>query len=528
MAERLRAVIYARVSGKAQREAETIESQLELLPCDVERQGWELARAPRHYVDDGRTAKDGHLAKRTAFTRLIADAAAGEFDVVVVYDVDRLTRAEGWKERGQIIGPLQAAGVRIYEHTTGQLHDASTSHGDLILSIRTVLAAEENRKRRMRSLHGRARAIRLGKNPAGPPPYGLDFSKNGGWSVVDAEAEVIREIYQRIIAGEPCSAIGLELEERGIKSPRGGRWAWSVWNLAHKATYRGLYQAGGLGGAAIAVPAIVDDATWYAAQAAMHERRRRGLNHTRHPNLVAGLAFCALCGERLWVTTETVGSDGVRRNAYYVCPRRRTPRHGQTRCGLPWVNLRDVEAAVWSVVIETLERPDVLEDGLGVQAELDATAGAWVEDLRRAEDRLRRLERVQETVLDRFRRGMIPEAVMDRELAAAARDRAFTEQQLAAARAQAQAAGEGGARVGDLVGALDQLRANIRRAKTVPARREIVEAVVDRVEVDGSGQVWVDVVVPRDVARPVIALAGPRRSQDDDGERRIRVLALAR
>src|SRR5450755_1764854 len=59
----VRAVIYARVSSLAQRDQQTIASQLEALPKFVSLRGWNLVRPADTYVDDGRTAKAGFLAE---------------------------------------------------------------------------------------------------------------------------------------------------------------------------------------------------------------------------------------------------------------------------------------------------------------------------------------------------------------------------------------------------------------------------------------------------------------------------------
>lgn len=105
----MRAAIYARVSSAAQRERDTIASQLRTLPEYVARKGWTLVET---YVDDGATARTGHLARRPALARLLADAAAKRYDVVVVVvDVDRLTRSDDHAERGAILGAFQRAGI---------------------------------------------------------------------------------------------------------------------------------------------------------------------------------------------------------------------------------------------------------------------------------------------------------------------------------------------------------------------------------------------------------------------------------
>ena len=58
----LRAVIYARVSSAAQRDRQTIASQLSTLPTFIASRGWVLAKPAGTYVDDGRTAMEGFLS----------------------------------------------------------------------------------------------------------------------------------------------------------------------------------------------------------------------------------------------------------------------------------------------------------------------------------------------------------------------------------------------------------------------------------------------------------------------------------
>jgi DNA invertase Pin-like site-specific DNA recombinase len=105
----LRAVLYARVSSLGQRDRHTIASQLSVLPKFVAARGWHLVKPANTYVDDGHTAKAGFLSQRAGFAHLLRDAGLGAFDVVVVADLDRLTRSEDLKERGEVLGAFQRA-----------------------------------------------------------------------------------------------------------------------------------------------------------------------------------------------------------------------------------------------------------------------------------------------------------------------------------------------------------------------------------------------------------------------------------
>jgi len=173
----IRAAIYARVSSLAQRDQQTIASQLEALPKFVSLRGWQLVKPADTYVDDGRTAKAGYLSERLGFTRLLHDAGLGLFDVVVVVDLDRLTRSEDLRERGEVLGAFQKAEVQIAVSSSGQVLDLRSSMGDLMSSLGAFFAAEENRKRRDRICRGKAEAIRRGRKPAGPTPFGYLYDR---------------------------------------------------------------------------------------------------------------------------------------------------------------------------------------------------------------------------------------------------------------------------------------------------------------------------------------------------------------
>src|SRR3954471_18183571 len=224
----MRAAAYARVSSAAQRDAHTIENQLRVLPGYVAAQGWTLAGT---YVDDGRSARAGKLDAREGYARLVRDVAAGLVDVVVVVDIDRLTRTDDMRERADILGGFQRAGVQIATPGGGLL-DLRTMLGELYVTLHAIFAAEENRKRAERIKAGKLRAIAEGRKPAGPTPYGLKYDRaSSSWSIDDAAAAGGREACARVIAGESCWSISDDFYVRGIRAPRGPWTRHALWAL---------------------------------------------------------------------------------------------------------------------------------------------------------------------------------------------------------------------------------------------------------------------------------------------------------
>lgn len=470
----MRAGIYARVSSAIQRESHSIESQLRLLPSYVARQGWTLVAT---YVDDGITGKTGHLQRRDGLSRAMADAAAGRIDVLVVVDMERLTRSEGLRERGAILGAFEEAGVKIAFAGTGGILDMSTGTGDLLAQLQACMAADDNRKRREKVLRGRELAVSRGRKPSGKTPYGYVYDPATGGLRIDASvAEILREVFRRIVGGDSARALGLELERRGVRSPRGGRWGAGLYRVIRSPVYRGEWVVDAARGQRIAVPAIVDESLWFAAQDALARTAggvRRGGGRPRHVYLCAGRISCGVCGKLVQVHSEQA-RDRAKRGAYYRCSGRRLPRDGH-RCTLPMVQVREVDGRVWAAIATFLQAPDFVER-LSGRAD-PGEAAAWQQDLGRARAQLGELERSEVAILDRHSRGAVSDAALDIHLGRVRARRRFLEDQVAAAKAASSAGVRGAVSAGAALETAQRLRVSLGAAKP-EERRAFVHALV--------------------------------------------------
>src|SRR5579859_7183306 len=149
----MRAATYLRNSDGRQAAAGTHEGQLADAVSTAKRLGAEVVGL---YSDEGKSAKTGQLKHRGDFARLVADARAKKFEMVIVANVDRLTRTESFAELGAIYGPLQDAGVKVAT-TAGQILDLNSPDGQLLAMFEAWRASRENAARRERTLRGRAR-----------------------------------------------------------------------------------------------------------------------------------------------------------------------------------------------------------------------------------------------------------------------------------------------------------------------------------------------------------------------------------
>lgn len=464
----LRAAIYARVSSAAQRDAQSIESQLAVLRPFVEARGWQIVG---EYLDDGRSATTGKLERREAFARLLGDAAAKRFDVLVIFEVDRLTRTDSIEERAAILGPFQRAGIRIV--TPSSEIDLRTMFGQLDATLRSLYAAEESRVRSERIKSGKARAINQNRKPAGPTPFGLAYSRaSGAWSIDESAAALLRELLQRLADGESCARIADDFAIRGARAPKSGA-TWTratAYRLAHATHATGAWCVNRTIGATVTVPRIVTDEVWHAAQRALTKGQQAGsiAVRTRHVYLLQGLATCGACGEPIVIRSPVRYYNAAREHrehpAAYLCRGRR-----QRTCGAPIVMAADLDARLWQRVAERLDTPLLAGRLDAASAAHSSDAHDWSRDVEAHLGHLARLERVEIDVLARYRRGLISQGAIDAELAALERERSAVRDQLATAQRAIGASESARVRLRAVGDELQRLRGAL--GKTTPEQR---------------------------------------------------------
>ncbi|MBQ3338787.1 MAG: recombinase family protein [Atopobiaceae bacterium] len=295
------AVLYARYSSDKQREA-SIDDQLRVCREFCEREGLKVLRAYTDYALSGKTDQ------RPEFRRMIANAP--ESDFVVVYMFDRFSR----DRYDSIVYKKQLAdcGVRVVSATEpvdrtpeGQLQEG------MLEVIAAYYVADLARKTR-RGMEGNAL---LAKNN-GYKLFGYDTDPDTQRYVVnEAEAEVVREIFARHIAGEGIYGLGRDLAARGYVTTTGSPvdYNWVLRILKRKA-YTGLYSWGGIE-VKDGMPVIIDPDVFAKAQRVPKRKPREGEEFALYR--LTGKLFCAKCGEPMHGSGGT-GKSG-KRYYYYMC-----------------------------------------------------------------------------------------------------------------------------------------------------------------------------------------------------------------
>ena len=162
-----RATTYARVSGDDRRkEGRNLEGQLAMYREYCTEQGYRIV-AELAEDDRGASGADWNLPK---LNQALDMARAGEFDVLVTRELDRLSR----RLAKQLIveEEFKRCGVEI-QYVLGEYPD--TPEGNLNKNIKAVIAEYEREKINQRMTRGRRRVVKSGKvmlHGGNKAPYG--------------------------------------------------------------------------------------------------------------------------------------------------------------------------------------------------------------------------------------------------------------------------------------------------------------------------------------------------------------------
>jgi site-specific DNA recombinase len=190
---------------------------LEAQQADIQRFfEYKRLRRVRFYREGGAS---GYERERPELERLLADAKAGEFDVVVFPSIDRAGRSV--KDVIEIDAALREAGVDIVFLREGI--DTATPTGELYRNIMAAVAQFEGRIIHERMSKGKRRKAAEGGYTGGWLPYG--YRLEGGRVVaVREEARVVERIFRWRAQGRSLEWIRRRLNANGTKTRRSGEW----------------------------------------------------------------------------------------------------------------------------------------------------------------------------------------------------------------------------------------------------------------------------------------------------------------
>src|SRR4051794_18910334 len=333
----VRAAIYCRISHDRRGLGLGVARQRQDCTELADRHGWQITAV---YVDNDVSAYSGK--PRPQYAQLMQAVQAGEVDVVVAWDPDRLHRSPA--ELEAFIAAVERAGVDVVTVQAGRW-DLSTASGKLVARMLGNIARHESdhkSERVRRALQQNAAAGRA----HGRVPYGWIRERGPDGAVreviVPEQAAVIRRISDALLAGESLRSITAALNAEEVPSPTGKPWAKGmVRALVLRERNAGLrVHRGEVVGDGSWEP-ILDRGRWEQLRAVLSDPARKTSSGTAAKHLLSGIARCGVCGATLRVAHN-----------------RRVPSYRCSEHGCVIRRQSDVDDLVTAVVVQRLARPD--------------------------------------------------------------------------------------------------------------------------------------------------------------------------
>ncbi len=355
-----RAVLYARVSkDDTKNDGRNLQGQLDMGREYAEENGY-LVVAELPEDDRGASGAEIDLPQ---LNRLRAMASRGEFDVLVVRELDRLSR--NLAKQLIVEEELKKAGVRI-EYVLANY--ANNPEGQLSKHIKGVIAEYEREKIKERLIRGVHLKIESGKVLGNTqPPFGYKWANKSKTAFVldEIQAPIVRHIFEWYVSGLSMTKIKQQLEMMGIAAPgynrRGGavkRTPAHIWYLGaissilNSTTYRGQWRYGRLKQGItqrlnVNVPPIVVSVELFeATQERLKHNREKAKRSKIYDYLLAGHAYCAECGQRMYGFSRTTSKAPI---LYYGCAASSGKIKGAT-CHNPFHRADEIEWQIWGWV----------------------------------------------------------------------------------------------------------------------------------------------------------------------------------
>lgn len=209
-----RVAAYCRVSSDSEDQKNSYESQVRHYKDYIsQRSDWELADI---YADEGISGTQ--VGKRQDFKRLINDCVDGKIDYIVTKAIARFAR--NTLDTLKYVRMLKDMQIGVYfeEENINTL----TMDGELLLTILSSVAQQEVENTSAHVKKGLKMKMQRGELIGFQGCLGYDYDvETKSLTINKKEAKIVRYIYDRYLEGIGGKVIARELDELGIKSPRG-------------------------------------------------------------------------------------------------------------------------------------------------------------------------------------------------------------------------------------------------------------------------------------------------------------------
>lgn len=393
----MKAVIYARYSCDNQRE-ESIEGQLRECEAYCQKNDFTVVGT---YIDRAESARTD---QRPEFQHMIQDSSRGQFDLVIVWKMDRFARdrydSANYKSR------LKKKNIKVLSATE---NISGGPEGILMETLLEGMAEYFSAELAVKVNRGmKENALKCMHN-GGLPPFGYTVDSGKHYQIDLVTAPVVQDIFARYDRGETMKEIVDFLHAAGIKGPRKN-------NLNINAIARILKNRKYIGEYSYrdvvvpdGIPALVEKALFERVQARMAKNRRAPAQRKAEEDyLLTTKLFCGECGAMMVGECGTSSGNG-RKYHYYRCVN--SKRNKTCNAKHKSVSKIPIENAVIQSVMEKIMDDAFVNFIADSVMELQGSGNPLLESL---EKQLTDTERSIENLLDALQAGVGIDAVKQR------------------------------------------------------------------------------------------------------------------
>lgn len=325
----MKVAIYVRVSTEEQaKEGYSIDAQKKRLTDFSNSQGWDIYDI---FVDDGFSAKN---LERPAIQRMIRDLKTKQFDVVLVYKLDRLVRSV--MDLHELLILLDKYDVKFKSAT--EMFDTTSAMGRFFITLVGAMAQWERENLAERVKMGMEQKLYKGERNGAVAPFGYDLV-DSELVINPIETQIVQRIYE-LYKSNGVKQIASILNREKVPKRGGGSWTYTtvqyiLTNPVYAGKLRWNYRklAGAKTGQEIIVDgnhtAIISEEVFNYAQQLRESRQKEGKSATSVFSFT-GVLRCSRCGHPMVGTTKKNKKSSL---LYYKC----TGRFHMGICDMPMI-----------------------------------------------------------------------------------------------------------------------------------------------------------------------------------------------
>lgn len=387
-------IIYARYSSDNQRE-ESIEGQLRECTEYAKRNDIMIIDT---YIDRAFSATTD---KRPAFQKMIQDSAKKMFDVIIVWKLDRFARNRYDSARYKAL--LRKNGVKVI---SANENISEGSEGIILESVLEGMAEYYSADLSEKVIRGLTENAMKCKFNGGPITFGYRIDDERHFQINEETAPYVRMIFKKYDAGNTTKSIVDELNSKGIKNIRGGKFSVNIVSkiLSNRRyigeyIYRDIVTPGG-------IPAIIEKDVFDRVQLKIEHNKHAGAkNKADEEYILTTKLYCGECNSLM------VGESGInhqgKKYRYYKCI---DAKRGKG-CKKKAVKKDDIEDVVLKVVVATLSNEKYINSLISALMNMLESENY---ELRELQKELSRVDKKIANLLNAIEQGILTESTKQR------------------------------------------------------------------------------------------------------------------